>query len=228
MLWTPADLAIVREQVLRTVVEAGGADTKFGIVNSVTPDRLRAVVTMADATAGSPVKVAGGCWCRPGDKVGLTRYGSEWYVTDVLSRVVGANFASYAGASAGGNTASTTPVNMPGSPSFAFTKQWSGSPMLLGMWTSLFQSVAAGQISLHLAFVDANSVTTTYQVYAHAEAGNGARELLGGARPIPDVNYTSPLAAGLYTVRLQWATAAGQINQNVSDWASAQVTEGGA
>lgn len=227
MLWTPTDLAIVRDQVLRTLVETGGGGTKFGIVNSVTPDRLRAVVTMSDATAGSPVKVTGGCWPRAGDKVGLIRFGSEWYVTHILSRVAGPNFASYSAASGGGTTTSTTPVDLPGAPTFAFTKQWSGSPIMLGMWSSMFQTLASGTIGLHMAFVDAAAATTTYLVYAHGEAGNGARELLGGVRTIPDATYTSALPAGPYTVRLRWSTAAGQLNQNTADWISAAVTEGG-
>lgn len=224
MLWTPGDLAIVRDQVRRELAEGG---TQFGIVNTVTSDRLRATVTMANATAASLVKVAGNCWCRPGDKVGLTRYGAEWYVTHILSRVAGPNVAGYGRASAGGNTTSASAVDMPGAPTFPFTKQWSGTPMLLGMWSSLFQSVSAGTISLHLTFVDVDAASTTYLVYAHGEAGNGARELLGGTRPIPDAVYTSPLAAGPYTVRLRWSTAAGQINQNTADWMSAQVIEGG-
>lgn len=224
MLWTPADLEIVRDQVRRVIA---GTGTQFGIVNTVTPDRLRATVTMADATAASLVKVAGGCWCRPGDKVGLVRFGSEWYVTEILSRVAGPNFASYAAAAGGGNTTSAAAVDMPGAPTFSFTKQWAGSPVLLGMWSSLFQTLASGLISLHLTFVDAEAVSTTYLVYAHTEAGNGARELLGGTRDIPDATYTSALPAGPYTVRLRWSTAAGQINQNSADWNSAQVTEGG-
>lgn len=227
MLWTPQDLAIVRDQVLRALVETGGGGTKFGTVNTVMPDRLRATVTLADATAASLVKVAGGCWCRPGDKVGLTRFGSEWYVTAVLNRVVGANFASTSVASTGGNTTSTTPVDMPGAPTFLFTKQWDLSPHLLGFWISQFHTVAAGDVGLHLAFVNAAGAATTYRVYGHGEGNAGIREALGGTRAIPDATYPTPLPAGQYTVRLRWSTAAGQVNQNTDDWSSASVLEGG-
>lgn len=230
MLWTPQDLAIVRDQVLRTLLDTGGGGTKFGVVNTVTADRLRATVTMADATAASLVKVAGNCWCRPGDKVGLTRFGSEWWVTAVLSRVTaaGPSTGGFFGTSPGGNTTSTSPVDMPGTPTFAFTKHWTATPLILGCLSSVFHSTTTADCSLHLAFVDAAAVTTTYLVYEHAEGNAGIRNTIGGFRRIPDATYTSPLPAGDYTVRLRWSTASGTINQNTDDGTSAMAIEGGA
>ncbi len=228
MQWTPTDLAIVRDQVLRTLVDSGGGGTKVGVVNTVMPDRLRATVTMTDATAASLVKVAGGCWCQAGDKVGLTRFGTEWYVTAVLNRIVGPNMASVGVRSVGGNTTSNSPVDMPGAPTFTFVKRWSGTPLTLTALSSLFHTISTAECRLHLAFVDNDSgTTTTYIVYQHNEGNAGLRNLIGGPRPIPDATYTAALPAGSYTVRLQWSVSSGQINQDTGDWSSASVIEGG-
>jgi hypothetical protein len=227
MLWTPQDLAIVRDQVLRTIVETGGAGTKVGIVNTVMPDRLRATVTMTDATASSLVKVAGDCWCLPGDKVGLTRFGSEWYVTHVLNRVVGPQHGGIGIPSPGGNTVSVSAVDMPGSPTFPFVKRWNDTPLLLGCWASLYHDTTTAECPLYLAFVDADSVTTTYRVYSHVEGNGALRNLVGGVRRVPDATYTTPLPAGTYTVRLRWSTGSGQVNQNTGDSSTAFAIEGG-
>lgn len=227
MQWTAQDLAIVRDQVLRGIVETGGAGTKVGIVNSVSNDRLRATVTMTDATAATPVKVAGHCWCLPDDKVGLTRFGSEWYVTAVLSRVTGPSFVGYSDSSPGGNTTSSSPVNMPGNPQFTFVKHWDSTPIMIGGWASIYHGLSFGDCSIHLRFVDADGVATTYKIYGHTEGDAELRNTIGGARVVPDPDYTSPLPAGTYTVFVRWSTSAGQINQNTGDWTSAIVLEGG-
>lgn len=201
--------------------------TDVGSVVSVQSTNMRAMVIFDGATVATPVKVTGHTHPVANDRVGLIRYGSDWYIESVLNRIAGPAFAGTGAESPGGTTTSATPTDLPGPMTFTFVKRWDTTPILIGHWASVYGTTALVGVTGSLAFVAA--ATTTYTVWDVAMLGDGVRQYPGATRRIPDATYTSALPAGTYTVRMQWHRSAGTgtANQNTDDWSSAFAIEGG-
>jgi hypothetical protein len=212
-----------------------------GLVSTVDTSRLRAFVVRDGSTVPVPVKLNGVVWPQPDDRVLMLRTenpqgrdrdrpsaGQEWTIVAVTSRVIGPNFGSVSQASTAGTIASSTPVALPGTPAFTFTKRWDTTPLLIsGGYTSFLTGGAAGEAVCSLRFVGAT--TQTYTLWTAGQPGNGTRDCFYASRGIPDATYTSPLPSGGYTVTLMWSrTTAGTLNQNTVDWNTAFCLEGGA
>lgn len=221
--WTARQLQAIDQRI----AVAAQKFTDVGVVVSVSTDRQRAMVTAESATVAVPVKVSGTVWCQAGDKVGLTRYGAEWYVTAILNRIQGPNVGALGGVGVSGSVTSGTPVNVPGDPSFTWTKRWDATPITLFAGLSFFISTAAASCAVSMRF--AGPTTVTYKVWEQEPSNQLERYGWSHMRDIPDATDTSPLPAGTYTVNLQWyrTTGTGTIQQNNDDWYSAWVQEGG-
>jgi hypothetical protein len=199
---------------------------------------LSATVVVDGATVGVPVKVAGHVWPVAGDRVILVRVGprrtpgesyagEEWCVLGVTSRTVGPNVAIINYPQVTGTNTSASVVNLPGDPSFTWTKQRSDSPFAMYLSFTTFLSVNNASVAGYLGFTK-DGVQTQYKI---CEMENGAFAARFGPahwREIPDAVTPTPLAAGTYTVNLMWARPQGPGTLNMAtsdDHASALVLE---
>jgi len=201
--------------------------TDVGTVVSVQTTNMRCMVIFDGATVATPVKVASSTHCQADDRVGLTRYGSDWYVTDILNRVGGPNGAGVSQAGQSGTTTSTTATNLPGNPSFTWSKRWDLTPMLLCTSLSLYSTGVISAWGAALGFTGSGAVQTVYTVWTVEGGALNTRLGYSFQRIIPDPVSTSPLPADDYTVNVMWFRAAGTgtLNQNTSDYVSASVLE---
>jgi hypothetical protein len=190
--------------------------TDVGTVASTQSATMRAMVIFDGATVATPVKVAGAVHCRAGDRVGLTKYASDWYVTIVTNRIAGPNAAGVNLSVPTGNTTTTTVANLPGDPSFTFTKRWDSSPLLMCGGTTAF-TTATASMGFYLGLT-VLGVQTTY-LMSELESGPGVRFGATTVRILPDAVSPAVVPAGEYTVNLMWArtTGGGTVGTNSPD-----------
>lgn len=238
MTWPDQMMQMVRESVDRLSLTSAGA---AGTVSAVNATRLSATVVVDGSTIGVPVKVAGHVWPVAGDRVALLRIGvrrkpgesysgEEWCVVGVTSRPVGPNLAIQNYPQVTGTNTSSSVVNLPGDPSFSWTKLADATPVAMYLSFTTFLSVNNASVAGYLGFTNAGGTQVTYKM---CEIENGALASRFGPahwRQIPDPVTPTPLAAGLYTVNLMWARPQGPGTLNMAtsdDHASALVVESG-
>jgi len=186
-----------------------------GTVVSVQAVNMRAMVIFDGATVATPVKVAGHVHCRPGDRVGLTKRASDWYVDIVTNRIGGPNAAGVNVAVPTGSTSSATPTNLPGDPSFPFTKRWDNTPLML-CGSATAYTLATSSLGLYLGLTLAGT-QTTYLMW-ELESPAGVRFGTSTTRILPDADYSAVVPAGDYTVNVMWACTIGTaVNTNTDD-----------
>lgn len=217
MTWQDQMMRVVRESIDRMSLTAAGA---AGTVSAVDASRLSATVVVDGSTVGVPVKVAGHVWPVAGDRVALLRVGvrrrpgesyggEEWCVVGVTSRPCGPNTAMVNYPQVTGTTVTTTVTDIPGSPSFTFTKQRDSTPLAMYACLTAFVNGTSSNAACHLGFTDASGTQTRYRLADVAGSVSLARFPSGGWRQIPDAVSPTPLAAGPYTVNIMWARSKG-------------------
>lgn len=236
--WSDQMLRSIEERIARLALLAAGAG---GTVQEVATDRLSARVVVDGSTIGVPVKVAGHVWPLAGDRVALLRIGprrkpgedfpgEEWCVLGVTSRTIGPNVAVMNYPQTAGTNVSATIVNLPGDPSFTWTKRADATPVAMYLSFTTFLSVNNASVGGYLGFTT-NGVQTIYKL---AEVENGVLAARFGPahwRQIPDATTPTALPAGVYDVNLMWARPQGPGTLNMAtsdDHASALVLELGA
>jgi hypothetical protein len=237
--WSDKMLRVVEERIARLALMAAGAG---GTVQDVATDRLSARVVVDGSTIGVPVKVAGHVWPLAGDRVALLRIGprrkpgedfpgEEWCVVGVTSRTIGPNIAIMNFPLTTANNTSASIVNLPGDPSFTWTKRADATPVAMYLSFTTFLSVNNASVGGYLGFTNAAGTQVTYKL---AEVENGQLAARFGPahwRQIPDATTPTALPAGEYTVNLMWARPQGPGTLNTAtsdDHASALVLELGA
>lgn len=240
--WTELIHQALNERIAALGVSSPAA---AGTVSTVATDRLSVSVIRDGSTLAVPVKCLGHVWPRPDDRVLMVRVenptlrnrdepgpGQEWCIIGVTSRVVGSappetlNFAL----STGTNTSASV-VDLPGAPSFPWTKRYDDTPTTMFLSFTNFLSINNASVGGYLRFLHEDGTSTTFQL---CEIENGALAARFGPahwRTIPDAGVSTPLAAGNYTVNLRWARTAGAGTLNTAspdDHASALAWELGA
>lgn len=231
-------MQMVEDSVNQMSLTAAGA---AGTVQAVATNRLSATVTVDGSTVPVPVKVAGHVWPLPEDRVALLRIGprrkpgedfpgEEWCVVGVTDRIVGPNLAIGNFPLTTATNTSTSVVNLPGNPSFTWTKRSDTTPAGMYLSFSTWVTVNNAATGGYLGFTK-DGVQTQYLI-AEKESGSvAARFGPSDWRQIPDATTPTPLAAGDYTVNLMWARTQGPGTLNTAtsdDHASALVLEMGA
>ena len=220
MTYNDRQLEVIDDRIRRGLTKTD----EVGTVVSVETTRLRAMVVFDTASNATPVKVAGHVHPMVEDRVILNRYMADWYIMGVTNRIDGPNFGNYNGIGAAGTIASATPANLPGSPTFEFTKRWDNTPTLLFLSFSAYVTTSLGSITGHLSFAG-----TIYKIFDHEPAALNVRLDHAHTRKIPDAASPTPIPAGVYTVNLMWSrqNGTGTVTGNDDDWVSAFALEGG-
>lgn len=220
------------ESLLRTVelvvAQASRKTTNVGTVVSVQTTNMRAMVIFDGATVATPVKVSGHVQPRANDRVGLTHYGTEWYVTDVLNRIIGPPGGGVSQNAPTGTKADSTPANYPGNPVFTFVKRWDTTPTLMFGALSGFNTVAVNSMACAIGLTGSGGTQTVYTLWSIEGGGANARFGYGNCRVIPDPTTTDPILADTYTANLMWyrSVGAGTLNTtNNQDWGSGFAVE---
>lgn len=203
MAYNDSILDVIDQRVQAAQVRESAA----GTVVSVDSSALRATVIFDGSALAVPVKVFGHVSPRAGDRAGLQRFGSDWVVVGVWANVWPANNGVHA-VSPGGNTTSTTAVDVPGSPSFTFIKRWDATRLWL-----TYSGTQETSVDLRLYYgIEINAVT--YEVARIRSVVADNRMTCTGAV------WVSGIAAGSYTAKGKWwkdALFGGQINKFVGD-----------
>jgi hypothetical protein len=237
--WADQVLQIVEERIARLALTTAG---RGGTVQEVATDRLSATVVVDGATLGVPVKVAGHVWPLAGDRVilvpvgprrqpGEAYAGEEWCVVGVTSRAVGPNVAVVNYPQTTGTNTSSSIVNLPGDPSFTWTKRSDSTPFAMYLSFTTFLSVNNASVAGYLGFTNAAGTQTQYKMCEIENGSLAARFGPAHWRQIPDAVSPTALPAGPYTVNLMWARPQGPGTLNMAtsdDHASALVLELGA
>ena len=213
-------------------------------VSTVSGDGLRVWVVRDGSSVAVPVKCLGHVRPQPDDRVLMARVenpvarrrddpsaGQEWCVIGVSSRVTAPGIpVSYNYAQVTGTNVSTSIVNLPGDPSFSWTKLFDDTDFTAFLSFTNYVTVNNAAVGGYLGFTK-DGVQTQYKM-AEIESGSvAARFGPKHWRTIPDGVSPTPLAAGQYTVNLMWARTQGPGTLNMTtadDHASALVWELGA
>lgn len=232
-------MAFVDERVRRLSLASAGA---AGTVQGVATDRMSATVVVDGSTLGVPVKVAGHTSPVAGDRVALLRIGprrqssesyggEEWCIVGVTSRPAAApNYGYLNYPMTTGTTVTATVVNLPGNPSFTFTKRSDSTPVAMFGSMSARSNATDSNAALHLGFTDQFGVQVIYRIADIRIEVATTRAFPHGWRVIPDPVNTATMLAGPYTVNLMWARSVGASTISCttgSDHASAFVMEMG-
>lgn len=229
-------MRLLEERINRLALNSANA---AGTVQDVATDRLVATVIVDGANLGVPVKFAGHVWPVAGDRVilarvgprrqpGETSAGEEWCIVGVTSRAVGPNLAVMNYPQTTGTNTSSSVVNLPGDPSFTWTKQRDASGFAMYLSFTTYLSVNNASVAGYLGLTNAAGSQTQYKM---CEIENGAFAARFGPahwRQIPDGVSPTTLPAGVYTVNLMWARPQGPGTLNMTtgdDHASAMVLE---
>lgn len=190
---------------------AATATNPAGTVMSVDTTNLRAMVTFDGSSLAVPVKMFGHIDAAEGDRVGLQRFGTDWVIVGAYAR----RWQAVSGAhqlSAGGTMSSTTYADLPGSPSFTFTKRWATSAVLMGVHSEVLTDTANTKAVFGLEWID--STGTTLATYNLAWLEMVAAFTVG---TISGLHHgITGITAGAWTVKGKWARwlGAGAIGQN--------------
>ncbi len=207
-------------------VRAGQQTTQtMATVVATDPVALRLYVVVDGASLSTPVKLAGHVQAQPGDRVALTRYGADWVAMGNLSRIGGPNIGSVSVVGSAGTTSAASYSDLPGTPSFTFTKRWTNTGMLLFASMSCYTTQNDSYLQVALKFTEASSgAVTTYLMFKERWSTALERAVWSHCRPV-----AGGLAAGVYDVRPQWQRQAGTgvITENADDWVSAFAIESG-
>jgi hypothetical protein len=166
-----------------------------------------------------PCKVAGGMAVQANDRVLLTRFGSDWVVTNDYDTPLRNTIASFLGAPVAGTTTSGTYVDFPGPITFTYEKHYSAS--------NLFFNIALSN------YVTVN--TTTFAIGVLLGDGSGTVDLVRNFFNVANQHmmWTSVRSvaaqpvAGTYTAKLQWARTSGTgvLTVDSNDWISFYMEE---
>lgn len=191
-------------------------------VTATDPAALRLYAVIDGATLSTPVKMAGHVRCEEGDRVALSRYGTDWVVLGNLSRVAGPNAAAVSQEGTVGTTTSASLADLPGTPAFTFAKRWNDTGMLLFASMSCYTTANATFLTCALRFTAADGTITTYTMFE--EGFSTALERHGWAHC---QEVAGGLAASTYDVRMRWSRSAGTgtLTHNADDHVSAFALE---
>lgn len=166
------------------------------------------------------VKVPGGVHAFEDDLVCLDRYGSLWVVTHSFGSV-GYGSASYWDFQAGGAVSTSGWQDMPGSPSFNYTKQYDGTVTRLAMKVDGYASNSANTALQHGIRVAGQPNTATALTFTPIDVGLNHMifNQLGVNIPSYGALRESTMPAGDYVLTGRWrvASGAGNINTDGND-----------
>src|SRR5438128_11762938 len=163
----------------------------------------RLMVLFDGSSVAMPVKAFGGVWARPGDRVRLVKFGSEWVVVGSFSGWRPSE-VTYNAPGVSGTTTSGTYSQTPGGESVAFTKAWDE--------TNITVCVAVS--------VQTTAVNTTARFGVNVNNTSGGTGALVNVTQDPMTPTAtqfccsgklaiSGLVAGPYVTTLQWLRSSG-------------------
>lgn len=202
----------IREQIARNTPRT----TDTGTVQSVRTEFYRAMVVMDGSSVAMPVKVIGNVNPGVGDRVHLTRYGSDWVITGAYA-TGGLGYGSVNESAAAGSTSSGTYAAIPSGTTFTFTKRWDFTLVRLDLLTSCFAAAAFSRVQFAIQ-IDGTPYPLAKQWFNAAIV----RQTVGGFDTVGFIQ------AGDHTASVVWRldTGPGSINQQIDDdWVSASATE---
>lgn len=203
---------IAEEAVARAKVETSAV----GTIVSVQSDALLAQVVFDGSGGSIPCLVGAHVSCVDNDRVGLQKFGSEWVVMVNLGNLRWPGASGYTAAASVGTAPVGSWSNLPGSPSFTFTKRWDTTTVRWGVQISCYSTILSATIQVGITY---NGGSTTIKCAHHTfgNIGGDANNLdamsFGGAK------YETGLAAGTYTVTGRWQSDA-NVQQSAGEWNS--------
>lgn len=195
MIWTADQLAIIDQRI----AAARDEPIAFGTVVTADLSILRATVTFDGSATAVPVKMFGHAKAVAGDRVGLVRHGRDWVITGVMADRWPES-RGYHALSAGGSMSSTTPADLPGSPSFTFTKRWDHTYVEMQINSAVHTDTAGCVAVFQLRAVE---IGVSYNIAWLEMQVAFAPANVAGCHPRVGV------PAGVHTVKGQWARWAG-------------------
>jgi hypothetical protein len=198
--------------------------TATGTIASLDVIGMLAMVTMDGSTLAVPVKVPGSVAAAPGDRCLLQQFGSDWVVTSAFSirwpEDKGINIMAAAGSAAG------TFANMPGTPSFPFTKRYGYTRLLWTVKITTFSATLGSRVYTQATATGPPGTFT--QAVGQFQFANST-----GAPPIDRLlagwdQEQLNVPVGDYTATLQWRTdtvAPNSISVNAEDTITFRVRE---
>jgi len=202
----------IREQIARNTPRT----TDTGTVQSVRTEFYRAMVVMDGSSVAMPVKVIGNVNPGVGDRVHLTRYGSDWVITGAYA-TGGLGYGSVNESAAPGTTSSGSYAAIPSASAFTFSKRWDFTVLRLDLLTSCYSATAFSRVQFAIQIAGVQ-----YPLAKQWFNASFVRQTVGGFDTVGFVQ------AGDYTASVVWRLDAGSgaITQQVDDdWVSASVTE---
>lgn len=203
---------------------AAGRDTAMGTVVERAADATTAMITIDGSSLAVPVKVFGNVPAAAGDRVGLTRFGSDWVV---IGTFTGATTSPLGSANVQTNLGSGTLglasyQDLPGTPGFTFAKVQSDTVVRFAVAVSLFVTVANTYclVGFQVNPLGVGS-TVDYDVAAHLFNSSTVYHHFSGFVRVTD------LPAGEYDVIGRWriGSGSGQMNADGNCTISMEATE---
>lgn len=208
---------IAEEAVARAKTE----HTAAGTIVSVQADALLAQVVFDGSGGAIPCIVGAHVSCVDNDRVLVQKCGAEWVVMANLGNLRWPGAAGYAAAASVGTAPVGSWSNLPGSPSFTFTKRWDTTTVRWSTHIGCFATVLGATIQVGITY-NGGSTTIKCGHLTFANVGGDSNNLdshsFGGAK------YETGLAAGTYTVVGRWQSDA-DVQQTADDWNSLEGIE---
>lgn len=205
-------LQAIREQIARNTPRT----MDQGTVQSVRSDSYRAMVVMDGSSVAMPVKTVGNVDAGVGDRVILSRYGSDWVIVGAY-HTGGLGYGYKNESAASGNTSSGSFTAVPSATAFSISKRWDWTVLRLDLATSCFSSTASSRVEVGIQIAG-----VPYPLAKQFFATSVTRSAVVG---FDTVGF---IPAGDYTASVVWRLDAGvgPIQQQIADdWVSASVTE---
>jgi hypothetical protein len=208
-------------QIAEEAVARAQSDTSaVGTIVSVQSDALLAQVVFDGSGGAIPCLVGAHVSCVDNDRVGLQKFGSEWVVMVNLGNLRWPGAAGYSAAASTGTAPVGSWSNLPGSPSFTFTKRWDTTTVRWAAHIGCFTTVLGTSIQVGISY---NAGSTTIKCAHYTFANNGGDPALD-AHSFGGAKYESGLLAGTYTVVGRWQSDA-NIQCSSDDWVSLEGIE---
>lgn len=164
-----------------------------------------------DGGGTHPVLIFRNVRAKPGDRVGLQKYGSDWIVTGTLGEGVPNMEAFYHVVATSGNTFSTSFVDMPGPLDFTFEKRYDYTRVIVDFSKTSYLGSGNDRFSgfgVKMTGLDSGIVVFKESNFFFFNV-SGVHHASHGLSIFPGGNGVNELPHDTYTARLQWRTTTG-------------------
>lgn len=203
------------------VARAKTEDRAIGTIVSVQSDALLAQVVFDGSGGAIPCLVGAHVSCVDNDRVGLVKFGAEWVVMVNLGNLRWPGASGYSAAASSGTAPVGSWGNLPGTPSFSFTKRWDTTTVRWAVHIGCFATVLGATIQIGITY---NGGSSTIKCGHHTFANVGGDSANLDAQTFGGAKYETGLAAGTYTVAGRWQSDA-NVQQTSDDWVSLEGIE---